>query len=425
MALCVIWDIIGLGLVILSVLIIAQPTLFWSSASRNVYHVLCIGIITAIMASFGFAGARSNGPTLKICFYFYIVICVLVASIVLAASAFWLRILLETIFESAWDDLRVQFPTDMTSMNSKMALEFMWEQINEHIYIVLPTIIFIWLSIFLGIIMSGIVLTCKNITGTFGFFANILLVGIGVGFLFLGTFISQVLSLTAKLWLYSIPALLPGISMLTVGVMGMLHLAPCVKTRGKICIMYIHLGLAGLGTIAMIALGIYFMMQSSEIGDRIRDLDDKEMGSMLQALNAGGTWDVESTKQLMSDGSQTYGIICIVVSALVIVTMITGGQVLHKTKRDFQDRETERAGQRMALSCRYQADEQQEWMSQDVEVIPEMRGMPQSQPGQEIQMANLGAMQMPVAQQPIPQAVPVAQHASPPMANAYYAGDRI
>ena len=54
--------------------------------------------------------------------------------------------------------------------------------------------------------------------------------------------------------------------------------------------MYIHLALAGVGTIAMVALGIYFMMESSAIGDRIQDLDDKEMGSMLQALNAGGTW---------------------------------------------------------------------------------------------------------------------------------------
>ena len=192
--------------------------------------------------------------------------------------------------------------------------------------------------------------------------------------------------------------------------------------------MYIHLGLAGVGTIAMIVLGIYFMMESSEIRARIKDLDGGEMGTVLQALNAGSTWyaagliglcvskfdgkgctecvlliacvvtlspftgcrDVESTKQLMSDGSQTYGIICIVVSALVILTMITGGQVLHKTKREFQDRETERAGRRMALSSRYLTDGQQEWMQEDVEVIPEMR-MPQSQP-QEIQMANLGKM---------------------------------
>ena len=106
MALCVIWDIIGLGLVILSVLIIAQPSLFWSSASRNVPHVLSSGIITAILASFGFVGARSNGPTIKICFYFYIVISVLIVSIVMAASAFWLTQLLETLFESAWDNLR-------------------------------------------------------------------------------------------------------------------------------------------------------------------------------------------------------------------------------------------------------------------------------------------------------------------------------
>jgi len=346
-----------------------------------------------------------------------------VMSLVMAACAFWLSALLETLFESAWDNLRVLFPTEMTSMSSSEALEFIWEKINEHVFIVVPIVIFIWLSIFIGIIMSGVVLTCKNITGTFGFFANILLVAIGVGFLFLGSFISQVLSLTTKLWLYSIPSLLPGVATVIVGVMGMLHLAPCVKTRGKICIMYIHLGLAGVGTIAMIVLGIYFMMESSAIGDRIQDLDDGEMGSMLQALNTGGTWDVERTKGLMSDGSRTYGIICIVVSALVILTMITGGQVLHKTKREFQDRETERAGQRMALSCRYQADGQEEWMQQDVEVIPEMR-MPQSQP-QEIQMRNLGEMQIPVAQQHIPQAVPVAQHAPPPMANAYYAGDKI
>ena len=120
-------------------------------------------------------------------------------------------------------------------MSSSEALEFIWKKINEHVFIVVPIVIFIWLSIFIGIIMSGVVLTCKNITGTFGFFANILLVAIGVGFLFLGTFISQVLSLTAKLWLYSIPSLLPGIATVTIGVMGMLHLAPCVKTRGKVC----------------------------------------------------------------------------------------------------------------------------------------------------------------------------------------------
>ena len=97
----------------------------------------------------------------------------------------------------------------------------------------------------------------------------------------------------------------------------------------------------------------------------------------------------------MTEGSHIFGIICIVVSVLVIVTIITGAQVLHKTKRDFQDSEVERAGQRMALSCRYQADGQQEWMQEDVEVIPEMR-MPLSHP-QEIQMANLGEMQMPVS----------------------------
>ena len=120
-------------------------------------------------------------------------------------------------------------------MSSSEALEFIWEKINEHVFIVVPIVIFIWLSIFIGIIMSGVVLTCKNITGTFGFYANILLVAIGVGFLFLGSFISQVLSLTAKLLLYSVPSLLPGIATITVGVMGMLHLAPCVKTRGKVC----------------------------------------------------------------------------------------------------------------------------------------------------------------------------------------------
>jgi len=306
-------------------------------------------------------------------------------------------------------------------MSSSEALDHIWAQINDNIAIVVPAVIFVWLSMITGIIMSGVVLTCKNITGTFGFFANILLVGIGVGFLFLGSFISQVLSLTAKLWLYSIPALLPGIAMLAVGVMGMLHLAPCIKTRDKICIMYIHLGLAGLCTIAMLVLGIYFMMQSEEIGNRIKDLDDEEMGNVLQAMSAGGTWDVESTKKLMSDGSQTYGIACIVVSFIVVITMVTGGQVLHKTKREFQDRETERAGQRMALSCRYKSEGQPEWMSQDVEVIPELR-QPLSHP-QEIQMANLG-QHVPVAQ-PVHDAVPVAQAAGPPMANAYYAGDRL
>ena len=120
-------------------------------------------------------------------------------------------------------------------MNSKVAWAHILENITEHFYIVVPVVIFICLSIILGIIMSGVVLTCKNITGTFGFYANILLVAIGAGFLFFGSFISQVLCLTTKLWLYSIPSLLPGVATVIVGVMGMLHLAPCVKTRGKVC----------------------------------------------------------------------------------------------------------------------------------------------------------------------------------------------
>ena len=38
---------------------------------------------------------------------------------------------------------------------------------------------------------------------------------------------------------------------------------------------------------------------------------------------------------------------------------------------------------------------------------------------------DYGCVCVQVAQQHIPQAVPVAQHAPPPMANAYYAGDKL
>ena len=132
-------------------------------------------------------------------------------------------------------NIRVQFPADMTAMSSSEALKRIWEVVLENIAVIVPVIAFIWLSVIGGIIMSGVILTCKNITGTLGFFANILLLAIGAAFLFTGSYISQALSMVAKLSHYAVPALLPGICMLVVGVLGILHLCKCFKARGKVC----------------------------------------------------------------------------------------------------------------------------------------------------------------------------------------------
>lgn len=365
MALCVIWDIIGLGLVIMSVLILAAPTMFWESASRQVYHVLAIGIITAILASFGFAGARSTRPTLKICFYFYIVICVLIALLLMVVCAFALKPLVEVVLESAWDNLRVQFPAEMTGMDAKRATEHIESEISNYAGIIWPVIIFIWLSVVGGIVMAGFLLTCKNITGTMGFFTNILLLGLGVVFLVTGSFVSQILSLTEKLWAYTIPILLPGIFMLTIGFLGNFHLFPCIVTSGKICVMYIHLSFAGCATVALITFGIYFLVNASNIGERIRELDDEELGSLLQGMKVGGTWNAENTKTLLTEGFRTFGMLCIMVSLLVIFTIITGSYLLIKTKRRFHKDKTEQAARKMALSGRYLADGHAEWLQGD------------------------------------------------------------
>lgn len=441
MALCVIWDLIGLGLVIVAVLIMSAPSIFkefWESSSRQIYHILFTGIFTAILASFGFAGARSDGPTLKICFYFYLVICVFVVTLIFTFSAVWLGALLEILFESVWDQIRVQFPAEMTGLTAKKALAQIKAAIEGNLHIVAPSIAFVWLSIIGGIIMSGVVLTCRNITGTLGFFTNVLLLAIGAGFLFIASYISNALSLTTELWVYSIPTLVPGIAMLSVGFMGILHLSKCVKTRGKICIMYLHLGLAGLATVGMIVLGIIFIAQAKAIGDQIKELDESEMAKFLQAITPGGTWDEGTTTNLMVEGAKTYGIVCIVVSAVVIVTMITGAQVLAKTKRELKDTEIERAGQRMALSMRYKADGDQEWMQEDVEVLPEFNNsvqdirlqqiqMHNAQPDprlQQLEMANMQNIHVPMAQ-PVGHQVPVAQPVQQPNAyvNAYASND--
>ena len=108
-ALCVLWDIVGLGLVVLAVAIMAAPQMFkdsWDSASRQMYHILFFGIMTAVLASFGFAGARSTGPTLKICFYFYIVIVIFFALILITVSAVWITSLLTVLFDALWDSMR-------------------------------------------------------------------------------------------------------------------------------------------------------------------------------------------------------------------------------------------------------------------------------------------------------------------------------
>jgi len=440
MALCVIWDLIGLGMVILGVAIMAAPTMFkdfWESASRQMGHVLGLGIATAILSSFGFAGARSKGPSLKMCFYFYILICIFVAGAILTASIVWLSALLSVLFESVWDKLRVQFPADMVKLSSEQALEHIKAVFFDNLVIFVPIIVFIWLSIILGIIFSGVVLTCKNIAGTLAFFTSVLLIGCGGLFFYYGGFMSTILSLSTNLWAYSIPTLLPGIAMVTVGVMGILHMCKCVRTRGKICIMYIHLGLAGLSALGILVMGVFLLTQASIIGEQINALDDVDFDAMMAQM--GGSWDPASAKELMMEATKTYGALCILVTGIVLLTIITGGHVLYKKKREHKDAETERAGRRMARSTRYKAEEDQEWLQEDVEVLPVIKdawvenGQPpannngwvdspmhhqphQQPPNREVEMHQ---MNVPMAQPVEPFA---AARALTPAANAHFSG---
>merc|ERR1739848_930682 len=115
-----------------------------------------------------------KGPSLKMCFYFYILVCILVAGILLTTCIVWLGALLEVLLESVWDKLRLQFPADMVQLNSREATEHIKAFILENLTIFVPILVFIWLSVILGIIFSGVVLTCKNIAGTLAFFTSIL-----------------------------------------------------------------------------------------------------------------------------------------------------------------------------------------------------------------------------------------------------------
>ena len=60
----------------------------------------------------------------------------------------------------------------------------------------------------------------------------------------------------------------------------------------QICVMHVHLGVAGLATVGMIAMGIYLLIDANNIGDIVSELDDKEIGEMLNAMGIGGTWYV-------------------------------------------------------------------------------------------------------------------------------------
>jgi len=400
MALCVVWDLIGLAMVILGVIIVGAPDMFkdtWESASRLTYHVLFGGILTAVLASFGFAGARSNGPTLKICFYFYIVIVVFVALLLVTVSAFWLREFLETIVEASWDKLRTKVPAEMTGLSSKAAIAYIEKFLNDNLVYFLPAFIFVWLSVIGGVIVSGVKLTCRNITGTLDFFASILLLLVGSVFLFVGSFISRIFSTSSKLYIYSLPALLPGICMLVSGVIGVVHLCKCVTTRGKIVILHLHLGVAALSTLTLVSLGIYFLTQAKIISEAIDGLTEKEFGDLLQGISLGGSWDTANARKLVTDAARIFGGLCLVVSGIMILTILTGAFVLYKTKRAYKESEVERAGQRMALSTRYKHEADHEWMQEDVEVLPPSH--PKSikyRRQQQVEMANMN--RIPVAQ---------------------------
>jgi len=73
----------------------------------------------------------------------------------------------------------------------------------------------------------------------------------------------------------------------------------------------------------------------------------------------------------MAQLARVYGVVCLVLSAVVILTIVTGVHVLCKTKREYADSETERAGRRMALSTRFNKEADREWLQEDVEVLPD------------------------------------------------------
>jgi len=175
MALCGLWNLLGFASVITAVAILAAPQMFknvWDSASRNITFVLFLGIMAIILASFGYAGARASGPTLKMCFYFYILICILLVLILLGVSAVWINSLLKVLFDALWDSIRTQFPTSMIGMTSAQAWDQILVVLEKNAMFIIPVVVFIYLSNIVGIVVSGVVLTCRNIMGTMSFFCQ-------------------------------------------------------------------------------------------------------------------------------------------------------------------------------------------------------------------------------------------------------------
>lgn len=79
--------------------------------------------------------------------------------------------------------------------------------------------------------------------------------------------------------------------------------------------------------------------------------------------------NVDNIRGLVLVFTQVFAVLCLVLSAVVILTMVTGAHVLIKTKREYRDNEVERAGRRQALSTRFN-NEDREWLQEDVEVLP-------------------------------------------------------
>ena len=131
--------------------------------------------------------------------------------------------------------VRTQFQSNWVGLGATEAYIEIKAWLDERMIYVIPIVAFIFLSLIAGIVVSGVVLTCRNIMGTMSFFANILLMGISAIFFVLGSIISRVLQNTPSLWTLSIPTFVPAIVLLAVGVMGVLHLCSCVKTKGKVC----------------------------------------------------------------------------------------------------------------------------------------------------------------------------------------------
>lgn len=406
LALCALWAMVGLALIIMSVLILAVPDWFWESAPRQVYHIIAIGILTSIVSSFGIAGARSRGPNLKICFFFYTVMCVMIFFVLLAAMAAFLQNLFMVLMEQAWDNFRVQFPASMAGMSANEARAHIEKIILENGIYIWPVVIAIILSVILASAFSGVVLKWRNIKGTMDFFGNAVMFILGILFLVAGSFIAQVLGRSDTLSAYIVPSMLPGGFVLVSGLLGNLHLAPCLTDQARIRTMWAHVIIGGMSSLALIGTGIFFLIHADTLGVEINKLPDEDLSSLLQAMSISGTWTIDSVREILTASFRAFGIDVIVITIVQIFTIVTGTFLLIRTRKKYEQYLTEKSARVMARSEEGNA----EWLqggivdAQDILISPsvaDLNDIPNAQnlypnipntPG-DVEMSNFASLE--------------------------------